>query len=130
MVDDATLEANVLSFREKSFGYARTVVAGGEPFAVFQRTEVESESRFRPKLVRLTLAIPRAAILGDLASEQLVIAPDGRSPGPRPTRTAQEVEAEESEFREQGMEFVRERRADGRLVYYPKGASAELVAQL
>ena len=53
MVDDAALEMNVLSFREKSFSYDRTISHRGIDYAVFGRTEVESESRFRPKLVHL-----------------------------------------------------------------------------
>ena len=126
MVDDAALEMNVLSFREKSFSYERTLPFEGVDYAIFHRTEVESESRFRPKLVRLTLAIPRDLLLGDLASETLVIAPDGRTPGPRRAAAAQEVEAEASEFREQGIEFVRHRRPDGRLVYLPKSAPVGL----
>ena len=100
MVDEATLEANVLSFREKSFSYDRTVSVEGVDYAVFHRTEVESESRFRPRLIRLTVAVPRDLILGDLASETLVLAPDGQRPGPRHPGQAQEVDAEASEFRE------------------------------
>lgn len=130
MVDDAALETNVLSFREKSFSYDRTVERNGVAYAVFHRTEVESESRFRPKLVRLTVAVPREAILGDLASETLVLAPDGRNPGPRRTGGAREVDAEETEFREQGIEFRRLRRPDGRLVYLPRSAPPELAEEL
>jgi len=126
MVDDATLETNVLSFREKSFSYSTTVEAGGVQYAVFYRTEVESESRFRPKVVHLKLAVPRDVILGDLASDTLVLAPDGRSAGPRRTGGAQEVEADETEFREQGIEFVRSKSPDGTIRYLPKGASPDL----
>lgn len=122
MIDEATLEANVLSFREKSFGYDRTVEVGGTEFALFHRTEVESESRFRPKLMRLKLAVPRALVLGDLASEMLVLAPDGKTPGPRRGTTAQEVAADESEFREQGLEFVRSVAPDGAILYLPRDA--------
>jgi hypothetical protein len=130
MIDDATLEANVLTFREKSFSYERTVDLAGVPFAVFHRTEVESETRFRPKLVHLKVAVLRDRILGDLASETLVIAPDGLSPGPRRGATAQEVGADESEFREQGLEYVRRVGPDGSILYLPRAESdrlAELV---
>ena len=130
MVDDASLEMNVLSFREKSFSFDRTLTLGPTEYVVFHRTEVESESRFRPKLLRLTLAIPRGVILGDLASEMLVLAADGKTPGPRRTASAQEVDAEEAEFREQGIDFVRHRRADDRVIYVPKDAPPELSEQL
>ena len=130
MVDDATLETNVLSFREKSFSYRATVEAGGVPYAVFYRTEVESESRFRPKVVHLLLAVPREAILGDLASDTLVLAPDGRSAGPRRAGGAQEVDADETEFREQGIEFVRSQAPDGTIRYLPKSAPPELATRL
>jgi hypothetical protein len=129
VIDEATLEANVLSFREKSFGYDRSVTADGVEYALFHRTEVESESRFRPKLMHLKLAVPREMVLGDLASELLVIAPDGKTPGPRRGSTAQEVGADETEFREQGLEFVRSVRKDGAILYLPKGAPATLLDQ-
>jgi hypothetical protein len=126
MVDDATLETNVLSFREKSFSYASTVEVEGVQYAIFYRTEVESESRFRPKVVHLKLAVPRDVILGDLASDTLVLAPDGKSAGPRRTGGAQEVDADESEFREQGIDFVRSKSPDGTIRYLPKAAAAAL----
>src|SRR5580693_2592160 len=122
MVDDADLETNVLSFREKSFSYEATVELAGVQYAIFYRTEVESESRFRPKVVHLKLVVPREAILGDLASDTLVLAPDGKAAGPRRTGGAQEVEADETEFREQGIEFVRSKAPDGTIRYLPKGA--------
>jgi hypothetical protein len=130
MVDDATLETNVLSFREKSFSYDKTVDVDGIAYAVFYRTEVESESKFRPKVVHLKLVVPRDLILGDLASDTLVLAPDGQSAGPRRTGGAQEVEADESEFREQGIEFVRTKTAEGAIHYLPKNAPASLSASL
>src|SRR5580693_5394732 len=130
MVDDADLETNVLSFREKSFSYDKTVDVDGIAYAVFYRTEVESESRFRPKVVHLKLVVPRDVILGDLASDTLVIAPDGKSAGPRRTGGAQEVEADETEFREQGIEFIRSKGADGSIRYLPKSAPASLAAAL
>jgi hypothetical protein len=130
MIDEASLEANVLTFREKSFSYERTVELDGVPFAVFHRTEVESETRFRPKLVRLKVAVPRDRVLGDLASETLVLAPDGTHPGPRKAATAQEVGADEGEFREQGLDFVRSTTSDGTVLYLPRAESDRLRAQL
>jgi hypothetical protein len=130
MVDDATLETNVLSFREKSFSYEATVEVEGVAYAIFYRTEVESESRFRPKVVHLKLAVPRDSILGDLASDTLVLAPDGISAGPRRTGGAQEVEADESEFREQGIEFVRVKAPNGTIQYVPKSAPSDLRTRL
>ncbi len=130
MVDEASLEMNVLSFREKSFSYERTVSEGGTEYAVFGRTEVESESRFRPKLVRLKLVVRRDQVLGDLASETLVLAPDGRTPGPRSSGTALEAAADEARFREQGIEFLRSVGRDGVIRYLPEGAPAALGEQI
>ena len=130
MIDEATLEMNVLSFLEKSFSYERTVELDGTPYAVFQRTEVESESKFRPKLVRLKLVVPRESVLGDLASDMLVLAPNGTSAGPRRTGPAVEVAADSTEFREQGIEFHRTVRGDGTVVYLPKSEAERLLPLL
>ncbi len=126
VIDDAALEMNVLTFREKSFSFERAERAGETEYLVFVRTEVESESRFRPKLVKLKVLVPREKVLGDLASDTLVLAPDGQTPGPRSTGTAQEVSADESEFREQGIHFRRAVRSDGVIVYLPDGAPPAL----
>jgi len=130
MVDEASLEMNVLSFREKSFSFDRSITVDGVVYALFHRTEVESESKFRPKVVRLNLAVPMDAIIEDLASETLVLAPDGKAAGPRRPGTAVEVAAEESAFREQGIEFVRATGTDGAVLYLPKAAAERLRSAL
>jgi glutamine phosphoribosylpyrophosphate amidotransferase len=130
VIDDASLEMNVLTFREKSFSYEKTVELGGVEYAVFYRTEVESESKFRPQVVHLKLVVPKDAILGDLASDMLVLAPDGRTAGPRSGAEAVEVAGEESAFREQGIEFVRTIGPGGLVLYLPKDAADGLAALL
>lgn len=130
MIDDASLETNVLGFRGKSFSFEKSLSEGGVEFLVFGRTEVESERQFRPRLVRLKVIIPRAQVLGDLASETLVLAPDGHTAGPMAAGTAQEVAADEQEFREQGVAFRRTVRSDGSIVYAPTTLPAGLIDRL
>ncbi|MFI5414820.1 MAG: hypothetical protein ACHQ16_04035, partial [Candidatus Lutacidiplasmatales archaeon] len=83
MVDEADLETNVLEFVLKSFQFDRTETVGDTEFAVFHRTETESESKFRPKLVKLVVAVPKEWVVHDLASDLLLIASDGVHPGHR-----------------------------------------------
>ncbi|HEV2428501.1 MAG TPA: hypothetical protein VGV64_01465, partial [Thermoplasmata archaeon] len=83
MLEDSELETNVLEFSEKSFSFARAFDFDGSELLRFHRTETESESRFRPRLIRLYLVLPRSWIVSDLASERLSIRPPGAS-GPRP----------------------------------------------
>jgi hypothetical protein len=120
MVDEADLETNVLEFVLKSFQYDRTDSVGGVDYAVFHRTETESESKFRPKLVKLVVAVPREWVVHDLASDLLLIASDGLHPGHRGSGSAVEAAAEKSEFPEQGVDWVRIPRPAGGWVYVPK----------
>ena len=71
MVDDADLELNVLEFASKSFSFERSVELDGQELALFHRTETESESRFRPKVIRLRLIVPKTWIIYDLAADLL-----------------------------------------------------------
>jgi hypothetical protein len=134
VVDEADLESNVLEFVLKSFQFDRMETVGGVEYAVFHRTETESESKFRPKLVKLVVAVPRDWIVHDLASDLMLIAPDGAHPGHRGSGTAVEAAAEKTEFSEQGVDWVRLPRPEGGWVYVPKaghaGWTAELLAQL
>lgn len=123
MVDPVDLETNVLDFLHKSFMWLRSAEVAGEEIAVFQRTETESESRFRPKVLRLFVVVPTAWIVFDLAAEQLLLAQDGHTPLPRPAGSAQEAGAEGSEFVEQGIRFLRRPAADG-WVYLPADRAA------
>ena len=107
MLDAADLETNVLEFVRKSFAFSRFAEIGGEELVVFQRTETESESQFRPRILRLHLAVPRAWVLMDGAGETLALARDGRTLLPRTVGEAVEAAAESSEFTEQGIEFHR-----------------------
>jgi hypothetical protein len=118
VIELTDLELNVLEFVHKSFSFDRMATVDGREVAVFHRTETENESAFRPKVIRLELAVPREWIVYDLAADLLVLGQDGRLPGPRSAGTAQEVGAETSEFREQGIAFTR-RSAGGRLFYVP-----------
>jgi hypothetical protein len=120
VVDEADLETNVLEFVLKSFQYDRTDTVGGIDYAVFHRTETESESKFRPKLVKLVVAVPREWVVHDLASDLLLIASDGLHPGHRGSGSAMEAAAEKTEFPEQGVDWVRIPRPTGGWVYVPK----------
>jgi hypothetical protein len=120
MVDEADLETNVLEFVLKSFQFDRTERVGDVEYAVFHRTETESESKFRPKLVKLVVAVPKEWVVHDLASDLLLIASDGVHPGHRGSGNAVEAAAEKSEFSEQGVDWVRIPRPSGGWVYLPK----------
>jgi hypothetical protein len=120
VVDEADLETNVLEFVLKSFQFDRTETVGGVEYAVFHRTETESESKFRPKLVKLVLLVPKEWIVHDLASDLLLIASDGLHPGHRGSGTAVEAAAEKTEFSEQGVDWIRLPRPSGGWIYLPK----------
>ena len=128
MVDEADLETNVLEFVLKSFQFDRTETVGATEFAVFHRTETESESKFRPKLVKLVVAVPKEWVVHDLASDLLLIASDGVHPGHRGTGSAVEAAAEKTEFSEQGVDWVRLPRPAGGWVYVPKATRADWTA--
>ena len=91
MLDVADLEVNLLDFVQKSFGFRRLVEVDGQEYAVFERTETESEAKFRPRLIRLYVVVPRSLIVHDFAADLLRIAPDGHTPGPRATGSAVEI---------------------------------------
>ena len=117
MVDDSELENNLLEFLEKTFSFERSVEVEGRSFALFTRTETESESQFRPRLVHLRIAVPKEWLLYDLASDALIIAPDGRTPGPHSSSEAREAAAEAPEFKEQGAEWKKLALERGTIVY-------------
>ena len=119
MIDEADLEVNILSFVQKSFSFDRLITVGDREFVVFVRTETESESKFRPKLLHLRVVVPRAWVILDSAGEALVLGQDGATPGPQGSGTAQEAAAEKTEFREQGITFVRTTDSKGGLLYVP-----------
>jgi hypothetical protein len=123
----ADLEANVFEFRQRAFQYARLASIGGAEYAVFVRTETESESRFRPKLVHLLVAVPHPWVVVDPASDTLRVAKDGRTPTPALTEPVVEVGAEPTEFSEQGVAWRRAAAPSGALVYVPADVAAGLL---
>ncbi|HYK92538.1 MAG TPA: hypothetical protein VEY07_00655 [Thermoplasmata archaeon] len=125
MVDPADLEVNVLEFLHKSFWFERLATVGDTEFAVFHRRETESESKLRPKLIRLFVVVPRAQVTLDVDEGLLRIAPDGTNAGPRHPGEAREAAADASEFSEQGIDWRREKVPLG-FAYLPKDRTAGL----
>lgn len=129
MLDGADLETNVFEFVHKSFQFDLFQTVADVEYAVFHRTETESESQFRPKLVRLVVVVPRGSLVHDLAADLVLVAPDGVHPGRRGSGSAVEAAAETSEFTEQGVAWVRLRRKEGEWVYLPKDRRADWSAE-
>jgi len=113
------LEINVLEFRQRSFQFDRLASLDGEEYAVFSRTETESESQFRPRLVHLHLVVPLAWVLLDEANDSLRIAKDGATAPSHLIETVVEVGAEPPQFMEQGIEWSRESGPGGAHFYGP-----------
>ncbi|HLM70021.1 MAG TPA: hypothetical protein VK423_01375 [Thermoplasmata archaeon] len=88
MLDLSDLEINVLEFRQRSFQFDRMLDVGGSEHAVFSRTETESESQFRPRLLHLRVVVPRAWVLYDEPNDVLLLARDGAT---LPVRLAEPV---------------------------------------
>jgi hypothetical protein len=124
----ADLEVNVLEFRQRSFQFERMADVNGESVAVFSRTETESESQFRPRLVHLRLIVPVAWVVLDAASDVLLLARDGATVPVRLTELVVEVGAEPSEFREQGIAWTRVAGPSGSLIYAPTELRGALLA--
>lgn len=119
---------NVFEFRQRAFQFDRLVTVASEPYAVFVRTETESESQFRPTLVHLTVVVPLGWVVYDEGADALRIARDGTHPSPVLTEPVVEVGAEPAEFSEQGVRWKRSPLAAGRLVYVPEEREAPLLA--
>jgi hypothetical protein len=120
VLDAADLETNVLEFVRKSFAFSQFADVAGREVAVFHRTETESESQFRPRILHLHLAVPREWVILDPAGEMLVLARDGRTVGLRTVGEAVEAAAEASEFAEQGIDFHRLPMKDRAWLYVPE----------
>lgn len=118
MLSDAEIESQVLSFLYKSYGYVRSVARPDGEVVLFRRTETESESRLRPKVVHLWLAVPRERLLEAPSGEELALGRDG-IPGPRPPGSAVESAAERNEVTEQGFDW-RRFVVDGGFLYVPR----------
>jgi hypothetical protein len=125
---EADLEVNVLEFRQRSFQFDRLKEWEGERYAVFSRTETESESQFRPKLVHLHLVVPLAWVILDEANDELRIAPDPAHPPPRLIESVVEVGAEPAEFRESGVDWARVAPSPAERFYAPLDRAPRLLS--
>jgi hypothetical protein len=113
------LEVNVLEFRQRSFQFERSGTVAGREVALFSRTETETESQFRPKLVHLRVLVPLEWVLYDEPNDLLLIARDGTTPPVRLTEPVVEVGAERTEFQEQGIPWRRVGGPSGSYLYAP-----------
>jgi hypothetical protein len=120
------LEINVLEFRQRSFQFDRLATFDAEEYAVFSRTETESESQFRPRLLHLHLVVPLAWIVLDEANDSLRIAKDGLTAPPHLIEMVVEVGAEPPQFKEQGIEWTRVSGPSGAHFYGPADRSGRL----
>jgi hypothetical protein len=121
------LEVNVLEFRQRSFQFQRLATVGERDVALFSRTETETESRFRPKLVHLHLLVPHAWVVWDEPNDVLLIAKDGTTVPVRLTEPVVEVGAERPEFSEQGIPWKRVTGPSAAYVYAPAELADELL---
>ena len=127
MLTVSDLEINVLEFRQRSFSFDRVATVDGAEYAVFSRTETESESQFRPRLVHLRLVVPLAWIVYDAGNDLLLLAKDGATLPVRLTEPVVEVGAEPAEFHEQGIAWRRTPGPSGTLVYAPEERAGALL---
>lgn len=126
MAELSELEVNLLQFVLKSFALERVIDWNHRNLAVFERTETESESKFRPRIIKLRTIIPQEWVIYDMAADALFIGQDGITPGPRTTGAALEAAADKSEFHEQGVEWRRRVVSDLGVVYVPAALADEL----
>jgi hypothetical protein len=126
MAEDAVLEVNLLEFRLKSYSFDRCARAAGTEYALFHRTETESETQFRPRLVTLRVALPRDWVVYDADADVLRIARHGGPTGPRSSGTALEDAAEKAEFDEQGVHWRRRPIGVREVLYFPDELAASL----
>jgi hypothetical protein len=127
VLDQSDLEINVLEFRQRSFQFDRLVEHGGREIAVFSRTETESESQFRPRLLHLRVVVPREWIVYDEPNDVLLLSRDGKSLPIRLVEAISEVGADPPEFQEQGIDWRRVAGPAGLLVYGPEELEKELL---
>jgi hypothetical protein len=128
VLDESDLEISVLEFRQRTFQFEHLLELGGREYAVFSRTETESESQFRPRLVHLRVAVPREWIVYDEPNDVLLVARDGSTLPAHPTEAVVEIRAESSEFAEQGIDWRRAEGPRGVLVYAPEELAGELLS--
>ena len=123
MLTAADLEVNVLEFRQRSFQFERLAEIAGEPYAVFRRTETESERRLRPRLLHLILVSPLAWVQLDAEADVLRL---GRAPS-APEATPVEVAAEPTEFEADGRRWRRSPLGESGFLYAPTDLGAALL---
>ncbi|MGC2290256.1 MAG: hypothetical protein WA688_10450 [Thermoplasmata archaeon] len=128
MVEDEVLSLNVLQFAGKSFDYDSTVSVGGTEYAIFGRTETETEAKLRPELVRMRVVVPREWVQYEEASDTLLLQSPGATPGPSRRRAAGATMLEPEEFRDQGIDWHRLAFAGKHSLYLPKGEEARLLS--
>lgn len=128
MLTPGDLEVNVLEFRQRSFQFQRVAMVADRAIALFSRTETETESRFRPKLIHLHLLVPPEWVVLDEPNDVLLIARDGTTPPVRRTEPVVEVGAERPEFQEQGMAWKRAGGPSGAFVYAPAELAEALLS--
>jgi hypothetical protein len=118
----------VLQFAGKSFDYESTVTVGGTEYAIFARTETETEAKLRPELVRMRVVVPREWVQYDEASDTLWMVAPGIPPGPARRRAAGATMLEPEEFRDQGIDWHRLTMAGRHRLYLPKAEEARLLS--
>ncbi len=124
----ADLEVNVLEFRGRQFQFDRIADVGGTSFAVFSRTETESESKFRPRLVRLFVVVPLEWARLDPATDDLRISRDALGLPMAPDTPVVEVAAERPEFRDGGVDWRRVAAPGESQVYLPAELREQILA--
>ncbi|MCI4353232.1 MAG: hypothetical protein L3K14_07620 [Thermoplasmata archaeon] len=127
MVDDETLSMNVLQFAGKNFDYESTVRVASLEYAIFARTETETEAKLRPQLVRLRVVVPREWVHYEEAFDTLVLVSGQGTPGPQRRRAAGTTMLEPEEFRDQGIDWHRLTLPGRHSLYLPKGEESRLL---
>jgi hypothetical protein len=122
------LEINVLEFRQRSFQFQRAVAVNGRDVALFSRTETETESKFRPKLLHLHLLLPQEWVVYDEPNDILLVSRDGATIPVRLSEQVVEVGSEPPEFEEQGIAWKRAGGPSGAYFYAPAELAQDLLA--
>ena len=128
MVEDEILSMNVLQFAGKSFDYDSTVTIAGVEYAIFARTETETEAKLRPELVRMRVVVPRTWVEYEEASDTLRLVAPGGPAGPARRRAAGATLAEPEDFRDQGIDWHRLSLPGRHTLYLPKTEEPRLLA--
>jgi hypothetical protein len=128
VVDDETLSRNVLQFAGKSFDYDSTVSVQGIEYAIFSRTETETEAKLRPELVRMRVVVPREWVHYEEAFDTLTLHTGAESAGPERRRAPGTTMLEPEEFRDQGIDWHRLSFPGRHTLYLPKTDEARLLS--